>query len=243
MNPCGGALTGLRADTAARALRDAQALTREKLPPLERALLQNAALRLLSCSSSVEKVPQRNEIVRNAKQLVKAFALDAAEIAALPGSAGELGWLGESSGWQVGTLRTHVHEIADGFVSTIERVKREQEFASVYRLVLVDDKGELHATDVASKVLLRRPAEAQGRVASCIAALDPVSAHCNSAALRPVSQAVQSEALSRGTAPACHQCHVQNHANSLSFGPNTGLGPETVTLDQAREPLLAALRR
>jgi hypothetical protein len=238
---CANALTGGRADAAARALRDAQVLTQEKLPPLERALLQNAALRLLTCSANVETDAMRKEIAQNARRLVKAFALDATEIAALPSSAGELSWLGEGSGWQVGTLRTHLHESADGYVSTIERAKHEDEFASIYRLILVDDKGEPHATDVVSKLLLRRPAEA-GRFSACIATLDPKSAHCNSASLRPAAAELQREALTPGSGmPTCNLCHVLNHANSPSFGPSVGLGPDTVTLDRERESLTKVL--
>jgi hypothetical protein len=242
--PCGNALKAERAEVAAHALLDAQGLAHEKLPPLERALLQNAALRLLSCSVNVEKAPLRAEIAQNAKRLVQALTLDASELAALPSSARELGWLGDGSGWQVGTLRTHLHELADGYVSTVERAQHEQQFASIFRLILVDDKGELHATDVASKLLLRRPAQAAGRFSVCIATLDPASAHCNVAALQPVSTALQTSALTLGDgAPACHHCHSFNHANSLAFGPSSGLGPETVTLEEAREPLLKALSR
>jgi hypothetical protein len=239
---CANALKGDRADAAARALRDAQALTHEKLPPLERALLQNAALRLLTCSANVDKDATRKEIAQSARQLVKAFTLDATELASLPSSAGELSLLGDGGGWQVGTLRTHLHESADGYVSTVERAKHEQDFASIYRLILVDDKGELHATDVVSKLLLRRPAAEAGRYSVCIATLDPRSAHCNSAALRPVSAELQSEVLTPGHGmPTCNLCHVLNHANSSSFGPVVGLGPDTVTLDGARESLTKVL--
>jgi len=243
VKPCADALKAGRAAAAAQALGAAQALAHQKLPALERALLQNAALRLLACSVNVEKEPLRSELRHNAQRLVHALALSAAEIAALPSSANQLAWLGDGNAWQVGTLRTHLHESADGYVSTLERAEHGPEFASIYRLILVDDHGELHATDVVSKLLLRRPTEAPGHFRVCVATLDPASAHCNTAALRPVSPALQSEAIERGDGtPACHQCHVQNHFNTLRFGPNTGLGPDTVTLDQAREPLLKALQ-
>jgi len=241
--PCANALQPGRAEAALGALRAAQVLTHQKLTPLERALGQNAALRLLSCSQSVTKAPLRAEMAQQAKRLIKALALSKDEIAALPSSAAQLSWLGADSDWQVGQVRTHLHESADGFASTVERAQHGAEFASVFRAILLDDHGELSASDVTTKLLLRRPAEAAGHFSACIATLDPTSAHCGAAVLTPVSSAFVAEALTRGDgSPACHQCHVQNHVNSLGFGPSTGLGPNTVSLDTARAPLLKALQ-
>ena len=239
--PCATGLDGDRAERAAHALRAAQPLAQQKLAPLERAILQNAALRLLSCSSSVEPKTRATEIARDAKALVKSLALSPEEIAALPGtSKGLEPWLGELGTWQRGTVRSHVHEKSDGDAATLQRVKRGEDYASVARLILVDGSGELHATDVVSKVTRRRGRDSDVHV--CIARVDVASAHCDTYQLRALSADEGALAIHQTLPlPPCSACHVDGAPNTKIFGPTLGIGPDAVNLDEAREPLLHAL--
>jgi hypothetical protein len=237
---CAGGLEGDQAATAARALREAQGLASKKLPPLERALLQNAALKLLSCGAGAEP-KARAEIVRNAKPLLKALALSPEEIQNLPSTTPELtAWLGDANAWQRGTVRSHLHEASDGFAATVQRVKHADDYASIARLILVDTRGELHVTDVISKVMLRRGTADNLR--ACIATLDANSAHCGTAQLRPVpEEAAQLAIQQKPGAPPCRACHFAGHANTPVFGPTAGIAPDAVNLDTARDPLSHAL--
>jgi hypothetical protein len=240
--PCAGALEGDEAAAAARSLREAQGLVSNKLPALERALLQNAALKLLSCSSAVEP-KTRSEIARNAKAVIKSLALSPEEIQALPNTSPDLtAWLGDASSWQRGTVRSHLHDTSEGYATTLQRVKHDDDYATIARLILVDTHGVLHATDVVSKVMLRRGAGAVVR--SCIATLDANSAHCGAAQLRPVSEELGQLAIQqRPGAPPCRACHFAGHVNTPVFGPSTGIAPDAVNLDIEREPLAHALAK
>jgi len=238
---CATGLDGDRAERAARALEAAQPLTKQKLEPLERALLQNAALKLLSCSAGVEPKTRASEIARNAKALIKPLALSPEEIAALPGTSASLGpWLGDLGAWQRGTVRSHIHEKSDGYATTLQRVRHGDDYVSVARLILVDSNGELHATDVVSKVTRRRGRASDVHV--CIARLDTASAHCNHFELRPVGVNEGALAIQQSLPlPPCNACHVDGAPNTKIFGPTLGIGPDAVNLDEAREPLLHAL--
>jgi len=238
---CGLAVSVKDTAALAHALKGALALSVQDLKPVERALLQSAALKLLSCTRSLPDAPGAGELVKGARQLLEKLALSAQQIAELPRASTQLSaWLGDSTSWERGTGGSHVHELADASSLVHQALRRADDLANVAELVLVDDQGVIHVTETAQRLLLRRTSGQGVRI--CLAELDPAAAHCSaSAELAPVTPDEPGAIIVPKGAPPCAACHAGSALRGGPYGPEKGLTLLPTDTERVRAALGAVL--
>jgi hypothetical protein len=239
--PCGLTLSAKDTAALARVLKGALALSVEDLKPLERALLQNAALKLLSCAPTAPDAQGARELAQSTRQLLEKLALSAQQIAELPRASAQLpAWLGDSTAWERGAGSTHVHELADAHALVHHTLRRAGDLANVAELVLVDDQGVIHVTETAQRLLLRRASGQTVRI--CLAELDPAAAHCSaSAELAPVTPDEPGAIIVPTGAPPCAACHAGSALRGGPYGPDKGLTLLPADTERVRAALGAVL--
>ena len=238
---CGLAVGVKDSAALARALKGALALSVQDLKPIERALLQNAALKLLSCARTQPDAPGAGELAQGTRQLLEKLALSAQQIAELPRASTQLSaWLGDSTSWERGTGGTHVHELADAHALVHHTLRRAGDLANVAELVLVDDQGVVHVTETAQRLLIRRTSAESVRV--CVAQLDPAAAHCSAGAeLSPVTPDEPGAIIIPKGAPPCAACHSGSTLRGGPYGPEKGLALMPADTERVRAALSSAL--
>jgi hypothetical protein len=240
---CGPGLQGEEAaKRAERAVARARTLDPKPLSALERALLQNAALKLLACSDVITPKKRAETVATGARGLIEKLALAPDEIAALPGSTPQLrAWLGDPAAWlRAGPGTTRVHESTDGFARAYQALQKDDTLANVARLALVDSSGAPRIADVVGRVLMRRRVKDEVRV--CIVELDLESARCGApGALSPLPAAAGESALKSPGAPPCTACHHANSTRSGKFGPARGAGIDADDAERVPGELRALL--
>jgi hypothetical protein len=235
--PCGQVISAERIPALGRALKGVLAISAQDLKPLERALLQNAALKLLSCTRAVPDAAGAGDLAKITRRLIGQLALSEQQMAELPPASTQLSsWLGDLASWDRGAGTTHLHELADASALAHQALRRGDDLANVALLVLSDEQGALHVTETAQRVLLRRTTPERVRV--CIAELAPAAARCaESGALSPVAPEEPRAILAPSGAPPCAACHVNSALRGAPYGPAKGLG--LLPTDSAR--IVAAL--
>jgi hypothetical protein len=225
-----------RSEQVLKALQQVAKLDVAKRAPLERAVLQNAVLEALSCSSSPGN-KQGGPIASLARPLIKKLALSNDERAALPTSAAVAeAWLGSPDTWLRGLPKTALHTVGDGNTRTHTQLRRDSSLADLVRMVLVGSDGTPYVSDVAQRLVIRRSAGDEIHV--CIAVVDPLSATCNRAgSLTPLDKVAGERAISGPGSPPCFGCHFGNRPQSAPFGPDTGFAVSEPTIASVRAAL------
>jgi len=217
---CGLGLTGPRLERATKALNRASTIKESELAPLARALLQNAALRLLSCSVGAQPPKEGERVAKSARALVRRLAFSDRDLAALPTAESQLGpWLEQTASWVPATQRqTRIHDISSGYTLAQQPLKRDNDVANVARLIVVDTRGAPRVTDTVSRLQMRRTGASQVRV--CIAEIDPGES-CK-AALRPIEPDIGKTLVGGGRGGAsCGTCHIGGRRPRSQFATAT----------------------
>jgi hypothetical protein len=224
--PC-GTWWQTQLENATVELQSLAKLDPKQLPAVDRALIQNAALELLSCTSGhgaaakSEMAPKNAAFSASARALIKNFALSAEEITALPMSTPELTpWLGDSANWQRGKGTSFLHTASEGYARAHQQLQQTTTVADVVRLVLVNQAGAPFVSDVVQRVAMRRR-EADGTHV-CIAELAPAPTNCGPATLHALDPERGAAAVKSAAPPDCAGCHFDNTPRSAPFGPETG---------------------
>ena len=210
-------------DRFATALAKLAKLDAQKLAPLEKAALQNAALTLLSRSVSFQKDKSSHDFGPAARGLIKKLALSPAELAELPSSSAVAGeWLGAESDWHQGTDTVFMHTASDGYARVHRQLQRTDAVADVVRMALVNEAGAPFVSDLVQRIVIRR-STADG-VHVCIAELDPLSASCSTSGVVRALEPGRGGAIVKPTTAAvpCFSCHVNNTPKAVPYGPKTG---------------------
>jgi len=192
-----------------------------KRSPLERVLVQNAALRIAICSKDSSPPEEGRRIKARARKLVQELAPTPAELGALSGTskAQLLPWLGDGESWKIRTGPTRIHATAEGFTLLHERLGRGDDFMNAARLIGVDKDGRPRVLDVVGRLSVLR--YGTSKVAVCLADTRPTNAGCGApGVLHPMAPELGAQLIRGSGGPPCWGCHAHERGTAPDAGPD-----------------------
>jgi len=241
--PCG---TWLPPDPSAPelALAGLDHLDATPLPPLDKALIQNALLQLAACGNATGAAQKPHTYAKHARALLPKFTLTAEETASLPTSADVLGpWPGDPTAWFDGHDPQQFHNRSDGFARAHRQIMKQNTLGDVVRLVLVDKAGAPFVSDVVQRVVLRR-LDSDGAIHACFAELASPASGCEPT-LHPLTEERGTSVLGgyKFTTVPCNGCHTANMPKATPYGPNSGFAVDEGTRKRIQAELKPILSR